>query len=134
MAVSGVPQFPLPCQAGRYEQVAADTTGRLTGRARRSSNLPVNRGACRGDCVYSEHMFESLNPEQREAVTHRGAPLLVVAGAGSGKTLTLAGRVAHLLCGGAPPERILLLTFSRRAAREMLGRAERLTGRDVLGK
>ncbi|TMK82373.1 MAG: ATP-dependent helicase [Actinobacteria bacterium] len=95
--------------------------------------VPLTRVAP-GRIYTAEHVFESLNPEQLEAVTHRGAPLLVVAGAGSGKTLTLAGRVAHLLCGGAPPERILLLTFSRRAAREMLGRAERLTGRDVLGK
>jgi DNA helicase-2/ATP-dependent DNA helicase PcrA len=79
-------------------------------------------------------VFDSLNPDQQEAVAHRGAPLLVVAGAGSGKTLTLACRVAHLIFEGIAPERILLLTFSRRAAREMLGRAERLTGRDVVGK
>jgi DNA helicase-2/ATP-dependent DNA helicase PcrA len=59
---------------------------------------------------------------------------LVVAGAGSGKTLTLACRVAHLVSEGIRPERILLLTFSRRAAREMLGRAERLTGQSVSGK
>lgn len=66
-----------------------------------------------------------LNPEQRRAATHGtdtpGAPppLLVIAGAGSGKTTTLAHRVAHLLRGGADPHRLLLLTFSRRAALEM---------------
>src|SRR5712692_203689 len=81
-----------------------------------------------------EHVFDALNPPQRAAVTHRGGPLLVVAGAGSGKTLTLACRVAHLVSEGIRPERILLLTFSRRAAREMLGRAERLTGQSVSGK
>jgi len=57
-----------------------------------------------------------------------------VAGAGSGKTLTLACRVAFLIERGVPPERILLLTFTRRAAREMLGRARRLTGEAATGK
>jgi len=72
--------------------------------------------------------FASLNPDQRAAVEHDiGAaatrPLLVVAGAGSGKTNTLAHRVARLIMGGADPQRILLLTFSRRAANEMSQRA-----------
>jgi DNA helicase-2/ATP-dependent DNA helicase PcrA len=65
-------------------------------------------------------MADELNPQQREAVTHAGRePLLIIAGAGSGKTNTLAHRVAHLIRGGADPQRILLLTFSRRAAQEM---------------
>ena len=80
------------------------------------------------------HYLEALNPEQRRAVEHgvtgRGAniagPLLVIAGAGSGKTNTLAHRVAHLLVNGADPRRILLLTFSRRAAAEMERRVERI--------
>ena len=78
--------------------------------------------------------LECLNPEQRCAVEHgvasRGAniagPLLVIAGAGSGKTNTLAHRVAHLIVHGAEPGRILLLTFSRRAAAEMERRVERI--------
>ena len=73
-----------------------------------------------------------LNAEQRRAVTHGdggvAGPLLVIAGAGSGKTSTLAHRVAHLLVKGADPRRILLMTFSRRAARELTGRAERIAG------
>jgi DNA helicase II / ATP-dependent DNA helicase PcrA len=74
-------------------------------------------------------MFEdSLNPSQLAAVNHGGGPLLVVAGAGTGKTTTLAARVAALIERGVRPERILLLTFSRRAAREMVSRAERMTG------
>jgi DNA helicase-2/ATP-dependent DNA helicase PcrA len=74
-------------------------------------------------------MFEDLNPEQREAATHGVGPLLIVAGAGTGKTTTLAARVAWLIGDRrVRPERILLLTFSRRAAREMLSRAERMTG------
>ena len=77
---------------------------------------------------------EHLNPEQRAAVEHRGGPLLVVAGAGSGKTWTLACRVASLVDRGVAPERILLLTFTRRAAREMLSRAGALTGDRTLGR
>jgi len=82
--------------------------------------------------------LEGLNPEQRRAVEHGAAglgpfaPLLVIAGAGSGKTNTLAHRVAHLIVGGADPRRMLLMTFSRRAAAEMTQRVERLA-RKVLG-
>jgi DNA helicase-2/ATP-dependent DNA helicase PcrA len=72
---------------------------------------------------------EELNVEQRAAVTHGAGPLMVLAGAGSGKTGTLACRVAHLIESGAEPSRICLLTFSRRAAQEMLARAGRLTNR-----
>lgn len=67
--------------------------------------------------------LEELNPRQLEAVTHGDGPLLVVAGAGSGKTRTLAYRVSYLISRGIAPERILLLTFTRRAAEEMLRRA-----------
>ncbi|MBK8894857.1 MAG: ATP-dependent helicase [Propionivibrio sp.] len=69
----------------------------------------------------SADYLESLNDEQRAAVEYDGqrGPLLVIAGAGSGKTKTLAHRVAHLTVNGADPQRILMLTFSRRAAAEM---------------
>jgi len=82
-------------------------------------------------------MLDGLNPEQRCAVEHgvgaaRCPPLLVIAGAGSGKTNTLAHRVAHLLAAGADPHRILLMTFSRRAASEMTRRVERIA-RKTLG-
>jgi DNA helicase-2/ATP-dependent DNA helicase PcrA len=60
----------------------------------------------------------ALNEEQRQAATHSGGPLLILAGAGSGKTTTLCARVAWLLSEGVPAQRILLLTFTRRAARE----------------
>ncbi|MEO7043202.1 MAG: ATP-dependent helicase [Gemmatimonadaceae bacterium] len=69
-----------------------------------------------------------LNADQLAAATHGDGPLLIVAGAGSGKTRTLVYRVAHLVDRGVRPERILLLTFTRRAAHEMLSRAERLIG------
>lgn len=83
--------------------------------------------------------LDSLNPEQRRAVEHGAAgpgpfaPLLVIAGAGSGKTNTLAHRVAHLIVNGADPRRILLMTFSRRAASEMTKRVERIA-RKVMGE
>src|SRR3954471_6779185 len=67
-----------------------------------------------------------LNARQKEAATFGNGPLLILAGAGTGKTNTLAHRVAHLLAAGAAPERILLLTFSRRAAQEMIRRARRI--------
>ncbi len=79
-----------------------------------------------------------LNPEQRQAVEHgvavgaAASPLLVIAGAGSGKTNTLAHRVAHLIVNGADPRRILLMTFSRRAASEMTRRVEGICAK-VLG-
>jgi len=69
-----------------------------------------------------------LNDEQRAAAEHGDGPLLIVAGAGTGKTRTLVHRVAHLLDRGVRAERILLLTFTRRAAQEMLARVERLVG------
>ena len=76
----------------------------------------------------SHDLAAELNAEQRAAATHGDGPLLVIAGAGTGKTRALVHRVAHLLDQGVAPERILLLTFTRRAAQEMLGRAERLVG------
>ncbi len=84
--------------------------------------------------------LEKLNDRQRAAVEHGvgladrqpGGPLLIIAGAGSGKTNTLAHRVAHLIVHGADPRRILLMTFSRRAAAELARRVERIC-RQVLG-
>lgn len=75
--------------------------------------------------------LDKLNPDQRAAAEHGigngvAGPLLIIAGAGSGKTNTLAHRVAHLIVKGADPRRILLMTFSRRAAGEMGRRVERI--------
>jgi DNA helicase II / ATP-dependent DNA helicase PcrA len=70
--------------------------------------------------------LDELNDEQRAAATHAGGPLLILAGAGTGKTTTLCARVAWLVSEGVPSERILLLTFTRRASREMLQRARGL--------
>lgn len=95
---------------------------------------------CQARGLMSTAYLEKLNERQREAVEHGiglpddeiGGPLLIIAGAGSGKTSTLAHRVAHLIVHGADPRRILLMTFSRRAASEMGRRVERIC-RQVLG-
>ena len=92
----------------------------------RSSDVPAPK----------RNLALELNPEQAAAATFGVGPLLIIAGAGTGKTRTLVYRVAHLIDAGIPPERILLLTFTRRAAQEMLSRAERLVGsasRNVAG-
>jgi len=84
--------------------------------------------------------MEKLNPQQRRAVEHGGlpltdaGPLLIIAGAGSGKTSTLAHRVAYLIEHGADPRRIMLLTFSRRAAAEMTRRVELLVAEFMRGR
>ena len=83
--------------------------------------------------------LDSLNLHQRQAVEHgviegratMASPLLIIAGAGSGKTNTLAHRVAHLIAHGADPHRILLMTFSRRAAAEMSHRVQRICKRTL---
>ena len=83
----------------------------------------------------SPDYLADLNKEQRRAVEHgidsvpatKAPPLLVIAGAGSGKTKTVAHRVAHLVVSGLDPHRILLLTFTRRAAEEMIRRVKRIT-------
>src|SRR6266581_3756617 len=81
----------------------------------------------------SEHL-SGLNPSQRAAAEYGTVglpreipgPLLVIAGAGTGKTSTLAHRVGHLVVSGADPRRVLLLTFTRRAAETMTRRAEQI--------
>jgi DNA helicase II / ATP-dependent DNA helicase PcrA len=95
---------------------------------------PLTRGEEKGESrgivtlVSQPSAFDVLNRKQQEAAQFGSGPLLIIAGAGTGKTNTLAHRVAHLVLSGAKPERILLLTFTRRAALEMTRRTQRIVG------
>jgi len=131
---------------GRYLRFCLSIPARIAPANRRCYRIPVEQKRnTTGTAPAIDTLLEGLNPAQRRAATYgigvEGGPvppLLIAAGAGTGKTKTLAHRVARLILGGADPRRLLLLTFTRRAALEMTRRAQQILvssrpGRPVRG-
>ena len=111
--------MPACCEAGRYLGYYFLIMSEYI--------LKPSKGFTKSDCSY----LKDLNPEQLQAVTAEDGPCMVIAGAGSGKTRVVTCRVAYLVDKGIPTENILLVTFTQKAAREMLHRASGLVNADT---